>query len=582
MKLPRLRAAAATWRWSGGPDWRARLPTRQRLHAARRQSQQVLLLAGAVGVAVGLAVAAFDLLTADVLLSHVLELPLGVAAAAPVVGLLISCAALRLLAGDATPATADEYIRSFHDPSRRLDPRPVLGRMVAAVASLGLGGALGYEGPALYVGAAIGSSLQRRLSRLFSVEDAKVLLVAGAAAGVAAIFKAPVTGLVFALEVPYQNDLARRTLLPAAIAAAASYVTFVAIAGTDPLLPVSGQPPFNLLDVGGAAAVGLAAGLCARLFILLIAAAKRVGGSGHPWLRAAGAGAGLGSLFLVGHAIAGTNLTFGPGYDALRWALEPDRAVGLIVALATMRVAATVTTVAGGGVGGLFVPLVVQGALVGRVASGVLDPANPTLFPLVGIAAFLGAGYRVPLAAVVFVAEFTGRPGFIVPGLVAAVVAQLVMGRASVTAYQVAGRVGHLEKRLELPLAAVVDTAAGTVPPDATAEELFWQHLVGARRRSVAVVEGDRYCGFVSAELLAGVARDDWETTTVAEIMRTDVPVAAPDWLMVDAIKTMEASDSDQLAVCDDGRYVGVISSADLIHLGEVLDQTGRGGDARE
>src|SRR5204863_3380273 len=135
------------------------------------------------------------------------------------------------LAHGATPATADEYIRNFHEAGTRLDPRPVPGRMVASVATLGLGGAMGYEGPSIYLGAAIGSGLQRRFSRYFSREDAKVLLVAGAAAGVAAIFKAPVTGLVFALEVPYQEDIARRMLLPAGIAAAVSYVVFVGIAG---------------------------------------------------------------------------------------------------------------------------------------------------------------------------------------------------------------------------------------------------------------------------------------------------------------------------------------------------------------
>src|SRR3546814_9807665 len=110
--------------------------------------------------------------------------------------------------------------------------------MLASIATRGAGGPMGYEGPSIYAGAATGSLLHRRLSRWFSVEDTKVLLVAGAAAGVAAIFKAPVTGIVFALEVPYQDDLARRMLLPAAISAAASYVTFAAFIGTEPILPV--------------------------------------------------------------------------------------------------------------------------------------------------------------------------------------------------------------------------------------------------------------------------------------------------------------------------------------------------------
>jgi CIC family chloride channel protein len=96
----------------------------------------------------------------------------------------------------------------------------------------------------------------------------------------------------------------------------------------------------------------------------------------------------------------------------------------------------TTAVVAGGGVGGLFVPLVVGGALTGRLVGGALHTLDTALFTVIGVAAFLGAGYRVPLAAVMFVAETTGQPGVIVPGLLAAVAAELVMGRSSVTTYQ--------------------------------------------------------------------------------------------------------------------------------------------------
>lgn len=555
------------------------LPGWARLNAVRRRSQQVLLLAGATGALVGLVVAGFDWVTADFLFAHVLDLPLGVLAAAPVVGLLLAAACLRWPARGASPATADEYIRSFHEVGRPLDTRPVVGRLAASVATLGFGGAMGYEGPAIYAGAATGSWLQRRLSRHFAAEDAKVLLVAGAAAGVAAIFKAPVTGLVFALEVPYHDDLARRMLLPAAIAAATSYVTFVALIGTEPLLPVAGRPAINFADLAGAAAVGLLAGAFARLFALVVAASKRIASSGRPWLRAAGAGLALGGLFLAGRGLAGTNLVLGPGYDTLRWALDPDRGVALVVAAATLRVLATATTVAGGGAGGLFIPLVLQGALVGRVASGLVDPGNPTLFPVVGIAAFLGAGYGVPLAAVVFVAEFTGRPGFVVPGLIAAVVAQLVMGRASVSPYQATRRAGHLEHRLTLPVASAVDAEARTVPPDATAEEVFWQHLIGTRQRAAVVVDGGRYLGIVGVDELSAIDRDRWPTTAVADLMRTDIEVAQPQWSVSRAVQVIDAADTDRLAVCDGARFIGVITKDDVVRLDEILDATGTEGD---
>jgi CIC family chloride channel protein len=129
-------------------------------------------------------------------------------------------------------------------------------------------------------------------------------------------------------------------------------------------------------------------------------------------------------------------LTVGPGYQTIQWALSPDRALWLLAIVLVARCLATSASVAGSGVGGLFVPLVVAGALLGRIAVGVVGDANTTLFVVIGVAAFLGAGYRVPLAAVMFVAETTGRPGFIVPGVLAAVAAMLVMGRASVTTYQ--------------------------------------------------------------------------------------------------------------------------------------------------
>ncbi|HEU5149341.1 MAG TPA: chloride channel protein [Iamia sp.] len=554
-----------------------------RLADLGRRSREVLVVAGAVGVVVGLVVAGFEGAAADVAFRWVLDLPLAVQAAAPAVGLALTALVLRLGGPELSPSTSDDYIRAFHDSrGGRLRWRDLPIKLLAATATLGSGVPLGHEGPAIYAGASIGAGVQRRLARLFGADQAKVLMVAGAAAGVSAVFKAPVTGLVFALEVPFQDDLARRMVLPASISSAASYVTFAALAGTEPLLPVAGRPPFNLVDLGGAALVGLAAGGLARLFVVLIGRAKALSGRGHPAVRVAVGGAVLAVVVVAGDALGSGPLGLGPGYNALRWALEPEHGVAAIVALGTLRVVGTAAAVGGGGTGGLFIPLVIQGALVGRAVGGLFDVEGTTLFPVVGMAAFLGAGYRVPLAAVVFVAEFTGQPGFVVPGLIAAVVAQLVMGRASISPYQASGRSGHLEQRLGLPLAAVIDAEARTVPPDATVDELFWQHLVGRRQHSVPVVDGTTYLGMAEAHRLAGIDRRAWPETTVAEAMRTGLPVARPDWLLADAVSAMEAADADCLAVCDGDRFVGVVTADDLVHLDEILTATdGRGPEHR-
>jgi CIC family chloride channel protein len=332
------------------------------------------------------------------------------------------------------PATADDYLDAFHQ-DRRLGMRDLVNKLVAAVATLGSGGAMGLEGPSIYLGASIGAVVQRRFTRLFAGADRDLLLVAGAAAGIAAIFKAPATGAVFAIEVPYQNDLARRMLLPALVAAASGYLALVAVNGTAPLFSVRGVPAFSIVDLAGAAGLGLAAAFGARVFAWMLGWAKRIADHGHTIVRVVSAAGAIAVLFAIGRGLTGESLVLTPGYGVVTWALDPKRSIAILLAMLVLRCLATTAALSGGGVGGLFVPLVVAGALLGR-AFGLIVGGNDALFLVVGIAAFLGAGYRVPLAAIIFVAETTGRPGFVVPAVIAAVVAELVMGTASVTTHQ--------------------------------------------------------------------------------------------------------------------------------------------------
>ena len=100
-------------------------------------------------------------------------------------------------------------------------------------------------------------------------------MVAGAAAGVAAIFKAPATGAIFALEVPYQEDLARRMLLPALVASASGYLAFVSVNCITPLFAAHGSPSaLSFIDLAGAIGLGVAAGISARV---RVAAPRREG-----------------------------------------------------------------------------------------------------------------------------------------------------------------------------------------------------------------------------------------------------------------------------------------------------------------
>ena len=394
------------------------------------------MLAAITGAITGLFVRFFEFLVTELVFDWILQGPLWLGAVAPGIGLVLSAILLHTLGDGASSATADEYLRAFHDPEYPLRPRAFVGRMAAAITTLGSGGAMGLEGPSMYGGSALGAMIQRRLPAAFRGADHRTLLVAGAAAGVAAIFKAPATGAIFALEVPFRDQMARRMLLPALVASASGYLVFVALSDTRPIFSFDSEEvaSFQYRDLAGAILIGVCCAIGARAFSRLIRHAKAF--TLRPIaLRVVLASITMVVLFVISRLLTGESLTIGTGYEVIRWLAE-EHPLWLLIAVLVLRCLATATTLAGGGVGGLFVPLVVGGALVGRAVGDVVNPLDPTLYVLLGIAAFLGAGYRVPLAAVMFVAETTGQPGFIVPALFAAVAAELVMGNQSITTFQ--------------------------------------------------------------------------------------------------------------------------------------------------
>lgn len=543
-----------------------------------RRRQTVLLLAGATGIVVGLAVLLVRTATFDWLADPMSRQPLWLQAAGPAVGLVVAWVALAVMTSKAdtySSATADEYVRRFHDPSSpRVDPSDVVGRTVASVGTVGYGGALGLEGPSLYLGGAIGAAVQRRFAHLFGREEAKLLLVAGAAAGISAIFKAPAAGALFAIEVPYRSDVARRVALPAMIGAAASYVTVALIDGAAPLLPMSGgAAEFDAVDLVGAVVVGLLCGLGARGFCFVLGQVMDRAGEMPRILRLVSAGAMLFGLVYVAEALFDAPLSLGTGYDVVAWTTDTSHSLWLVSALLAIRMLAVLAALGGGGAGGIFVPLLVSGALVGRLGGELPGLSDSNLWLVVGMAAFAGAGYRTPFAAVAFAAEATGQAGFLVPAMVATAAAQLLMGSASVSTTQQSGRLGRLDRRGEVPVSMVVETDVLTVPPDATLEELMSTHRVGRWKRAVPVVEGDSYRGVVVIEDVVRVRRDAWPRMQVSARTRADAPKGQVTWLVRDVLQAMEEADTDVVAVVDSAdRFVGVVTTEGLLRLDEILE----------
>ena len=399
------------------------------------------------------------------------------------------------------------------------------------------------------------------------------------------MFKTPATGVIFAIEAPYRDDVTPQALLPSLIASAASYVTFVFLVGSTPVVPFLGEGGVgdnggaSVLDVQigdllGALILGIAAGLGGRGFAWLVRRAKHATHT-IPWpRRAAAAAAVMAGLALLADAAFDEVLSLGPGTRAMEWVVQQD-ALELIALLFGVRVAATLATVLGDGVGGLFIPLATLGVIVGQFVGVALDAESSGLYATLGLAAFLGAGYRAPIAAVMFVAESTGAAAFVVPALVAAAVSQVVGGPSSVAEYQRSKRLGHLEQRFTLPLSSILTTDVLTVPPDATVSEFVYMHVLGRRERVVPVVSGSTYLGMAQLSQLSSVSRDSWETTSVESMMTTDLPAGSPSWTVRDAVVAMEAADIEVLAVTDSAdNFIGVVTEDDVVRLGEILDET--------
>ena len=135
--------------------------TTDRFREFARHSRDVVLLAAVTGVVTGFAVALFERIVVEWLVAHVFELSPWVLAFVPLVGLTVAWGALRFVGRTDSPATADLYIVAYHDNERPLRLREAPGRMLAAIATLGSGGAMGMEGPSLYLGASIGTFLQQ-------------------------------------------------------------------------------------------------------------------------------------------------------------------------------------------------------------------------------------------------------------------------------------------------------------------------------------------------------------------------------------------------------------------------------------
>jgi len=534
-----------------------------------------ILLSGLLGLLTGGAVAVFDYVTNLKLWAYFSNyFSNHVYAILPIVitGLLISGLLLKL--SSTTSGSGTEEVVKAYNADEGLDYRSFFKKMCAAVVTIGFGGSAGQEGPSVYAGGTIGTWLWTKLhGHGLDVDDRKILMLAGAAAGIGAVFKAPLTGIVFALEAPFKDDLAHDALVPAMVASVTSYLVLIAIDGSAPLFRFPGLvdiTTLNAVDIVTTAILAVICGMSALAFIgvyknvtkLLVKSVPRF------YLRAIIGGVVVSLIGVLSVWMYKEPFPLGLSYDLIKLALTQNTLVTTLLVLFVMKLVATSFTMGSTGDGGIFIPQIVMGAAIGAAFAQIVAPSRLDLYVAVGMASFLAAGYKTPLASVTFVAETTASPGYLIPSLIAAAISYSITGEASVSDHQKLRNEIDISQIAHLKTSDVMTRRVIAVPADVSVLDFVEEYLFVYQHKRFPVVDKNGLVGIMSGGEVRDIPREKWFETRVIDVCNRNFKTAYPDEDLQKIMDLMQEAGIGRVMIVDrskPSRIIGVVSKSDII-----------------
>jgi CIC family chloride channel protein len=298
-------------------------------------------------------------------------------------------------------------------------------KFLAGIAGIGGGLTLGREGPTVQMGGATGLMVSTWFRVKQGEGERKALISAGAAAGLAAAFNAPLAGLIFVLE-ELNGKFTQVVFVASFLAAVTADVVCRVVTGETPVFMLHGAPAPSLSSLPVAALLGVVAGFGGVVFNRSLLASLRLFDRLRRWPPfAVGAGAGL----VVGLAAWVYPGVSGSGAILSARALSGEIAIRWVLVLLVARFVLTMVSYGSGAAGGIFAPLLVLGSLgglaVGAAAHAVAPgwAENPETFAVIGMGALFTAVVRAPLTGIVLMIELTGKYDFMLPLLVSSLVA---------------------------------------------------------------------------------------------------------------------------------------------------------------
>ncbi len=576
-------SSRGNWRWFDHPLVRkcSALVSEDLSATYSRDILKWLLVAPFIGVASGLVITGIALLILSGIWPVILLFMLnhhGAIIPVTLLGFLLTGLIMQFLTRDPDRHSTEEIIQSYHEHQGDIDVHPFWYKLLAAVTTVGFGGSAALEGPSIYGGGTIGSWLWMKFKRLglrLEPRDRRIMLISGAAAGMAAVFRAPLTGLIFALEMPYKDDLAHEALLPSLIASVVSYAVLVAFMGTAPLFAFGGTAPFSDSDLLWSALLGVICGFIAMNFTNGFHRTRNffvnLRTSHTAKLLIGGLLTGICGLAYV-TLYPGKLIPLGPNYEAVDMILNPSRASGELIIFAMVKLLATLFTLGCGGVSAMFVPLFLSGGAIGKAfAQLVAHSPRGDLFAAVGMASFIAAGYKTPLAAVVFVAETSGSHSYIIPTLIGAAIAYAVSGEASASGEQHLHQMARMKELGGMKVRDVMQRHVVGVQASSTLRA-FADSVAAHHRYAVfPVYDGARTVGTVPVWALSKVPLEKWEETRVGDIADSQLSRITPDTDLDEALRQLARESAPQILLVTsaaeslDGALLGIVTKTDIL-----------------
>ncbi|HEX9057394.1 MAG TPA: chloride channel protein [Ktedonobacterales bacterium] len=456
----------------------------------------------------------------------------------------------------------------------RIEPRLLLLKPLSSAISIGTGGPFGAEGPIILTGGALGSVISQFFK--LSAAERKTLLVAGAAAGMAATFNAPVSSVLLAVEL-LVFELKPRSLVPIALASATATILRRHLIGASAMFPLGPHPTLDIDGLLASAGVGLAAGILSWLLTIGVYGAedlfRKLPIHWMWWPALGGIAVGVGGVFFP--------RALGVGYDTIGDELAGRLTISVLVGIIVMKAVIWCLALGSGTSGGILAPLLLIGGALGGIEAGVLPGGSPGLWALIGMAAALSGVTRSPLTGVIFALELTYAVNVMLPLLVACVVAHMVtvlVLKRSILTEKVARRGFHVTREYAvdpLEVLAVREvmrsdlvTLAEDLPLTALRQQLSETASHGQRLYPVVTAEGS-LAGVLTRTDIARLGHTSATgTPAVRDIMRSNAVVAYPDEtlrvvaarMITDAVWRMPVVSRD-----NPRQIVGLISQRDLL-----------------